>query len=94
MNEIDSVRENGLDEKYLNKAKEIQINEFDKNLRENKYWLSQIESMYYNNSTNYMMTDYPELFNEINNDELILLANKYLNTDNYVKVFLFTENKD
>ena len=94
MNEINSVRENGLDEKYLNKAKEIQINEFDKNLRENKYWLGQIESMHYNNSTNYMMTDYPELFNGINNDELILLANKYLNTDNYVKVVLFPENKD
>ena len=41
-----------------------------------------------------MMTDYPELFNKINNDELILLANKYLNTDNYVKVVLFPENKD
>ena len=93
MNEINNVRANGLEQKYLDKAKEIQRNEFDKNLRENKYWLDQIVSMYYNSSTDYMMVDYLDLFEGINNDELTFLANKYLNLDNYVRVVLYPENR-
>jgi len=89
--EIENVKENGLDEKYLDKAKEIQKNEFDKNLRENKYWLNELKTMYFNNSSDYKLLGYNDMIENVKVDEIKKMANKYLNTDNYVKVVLYPE---
>ena len=89
--EINNVKENGLDEKYLSKAKEIQKNEFDKNLRENKYWLNELKAMYFNNSSEYKLLGYNNMVENVKVDDIKKMANKYLNTDNYVKVVLYPE---
>lgn len=89
--EINNVKENGLDEKYLSKAKEIQKNEFDKNLRENKYWLNELKAMYFNNSSEYKLLGYNDMVENVKVDDIKKMANRYLNTDNYVKVVLYPE---
>ena len=89
--QIDSVKSFGLDVEYLNKAKEIQKNEFDKKIKENKYWLDEIKAMYYDRSTNYKLHDFEQTINSIVNDDIKTLANEYLNTDNYVKAVLYPE---
>ena len=89
--EIENVKENGLEEKYLSKAKEIQKNEFDKNLRENKYWLNELKSMYFNNSSAYKLLDYNNMVEDIKVEDIKIMANKYLNTNNYVKVILYPQ---
>ena len=90
-NQIELVKKDGLDSTYLSKAKEMQKNEFDKNIRENKYWLSQLQSIYFNNSSPYMLNGYKELINNIETEDIIGLANQYLNMENYVKVVLYPE---
>ena len=52
---LDSFRLNGLNEKYLSKTKEMQLNELDKKLRENEYWLDELFSAYINNSTDFTL---------------------------------------
>ena len=90
--QIDSVKSFGLDEEYLNKSKEIQKNEFDKNIKENKYWLDELKTMYFNNTSNYRLHEYETMINSVNKEDIKTLANKYLNTNNYVKVVLYPEN--
>ena len=90
-NQIELVKKDGLDSTYLSKAKEMQKNEFDKNIRENKYWLSQLQSIYFNNSSPYMLNGYKELINNIETEDIIGLENQYLNMENYVKVVLYPE---
>ena len=91
--QIDSVKSFGLEEKYLNKSKEIQKNEFNKKIKENKYWLDELKSMHFNKSNNYRLYDYEKTVNSVAKDDIKTLANKYLNTKNYVKVVLYPENQ-
>ena len=91
MKSITGKDKNGLEEKYLSKAKEIQKNEFDKNLRENKYWLNELKSMYFNNSSAYKLLDYNNMVEDIKVEDIKIMANKYLNTNNYVKVVLYPQ---
>ena len=90
--QIDSVKNFGLSEDYLNKTKEIHRNDFDKKIKENKYWLDQISGIYTDNSNYYKLVDYKDYIDATTNDEMKILANKYLNTERYVKVVLYPEN--
>ena len=91
--QIDSVKADGLPEEYLGKTKEIHKNDFDRKIKENQYWLDEIRTIYSNNSNYYKLTNYKDYVNDISNDEMKILANKYLNTENYVKVVLYPENQ-
>ena len=46
-----------------------------------------------NNSNYYRLSNYKDYVDSINNDEMKTLANKYFNTENYVKVVLYPENQ-
>tara|TARA_B100000029_G_C17594870_1_gene963744 strand:- start:1065 stop:3857 length:2793 start_codon:yes stop_codon:yes gene_type:complete len=90
---LDSFRLNGLNEKYLSKTKEMQLNELDKKLRENEYWLDELFSSYINNSTNFsrLTPDYKNVINSITNDDIKNLTNKYFSDKNLLKVILYPE---
>ena len=89
--QIEDVKLLGLDDEHVNKAKEIQKNEYDKNIRENKYWLGELQTMLMDNSNAYKLIDYNNVIDNFDTAHIKLLANKYLNTENYVKAVLYPE---
>ena len=92
---LDSFKLHGLSEKYLSKTKEMQLNELDKKLRENEYWLDELFSAYINNSTYFgrLTKEYSEVINSINNQDIKSLSNKYFSDENLLKIILYPENK-
>ena len=92
---IDSFKTYGLNEKYLKKTKEMQLNELDKKLQENDYWLEELFSAYINNSNSFdrLLEDYNDVINSISNDDIKNLTSKYFSDKNLVKIVLYPENK-
>ena len=73
----------------------MQLNELDKKLRENEYWLDELFSAYINNSTYFgrLTKEYSEVINSINNQDIKSLSNKYFSDENLLKIILYPENK-
>ena len=47
--------------------------------------------MYFNNSSAYKLLDYNNMVEDIKVEDIKIMANKYLNTNNYVKVVLYPQ---
>ena len=92
---IDSFKTYGLNEKYLKKTKEMQLNELDKKLEENDYWLDELFSAYINDSNSFdrLLENYNDVINSISNDDIKNLISKYFSDKNLVKIVLYPENK-
>lgn len=75
----------------LFKAKEELLKKHETNLRENKYWLSTMESYYFNNIPFTEFNKIDNTINSITKDDIKNIAKKFLKTDNYVRVSLVPE---
>jgi len=91
MAEIHKLKQNGPEEKDLNKVKETLKRERETNLKENSYWLTVLRSYYYNGEDPRETLKYEERINAITVQDIQETANKYLNTDNFIKVVLYPE---
>ncbi len=82
------VTTEGPTEINLNKAKQQLLKERETRMRENGYWLNSMKAY------NFDKVDYSEFKNEekiinaLTKEDIMATAKKYLNTDNYVRVFL------
>ena len=92
--QIDSLKNYGLDEEYLKKVKEIQIREYETNLKKNNFWMSNLEYKYYHNDPPEDILNYLTLVNALTVDKVQKVARKYLNTENFVQVVLYPEDSD
>jgi zinc protease len=89
--ELDSLKNYAVSDIYINKIKETQKREFELNLKENKFWLSSLNSYYfYNNDLSFLMK-YPQRVDNFNSDAVQKAAQKYFDENNYVKVILYPE---
>ena len=89
--EIDSLKQHGVEEEYLQKIKEIDLRNHETNLQENRYWLNQIEfAMFHHTDPNNILT-YPDIVNRLTAAYIQQAAQKYLNTENFVQVTLYPE---
>lgn len=89
--QIDSLKNTGIAEKYVKKVRETQRRENEVDLRRNGYWLSTL-SFYDRNAeplTNILQTD--QFIENLTPEAVQQAARKYLNTKNYVKVVLLPE---
>ncbi len=92
--QIDSLKNYGLDEEYLKKVKEIQIREYETNLKKNNFWMSNLEYKYYHNDPPEDILNYLTLVNALTVDKVQKVARKYLNTENFVQVVLYPEDSN
>jgi zinc protease len=89
--EIKDIKENGVSEEDLNKIKETQRRDREENLKENRYWLSQLGSYYKNKSDLDGFYGREKLVEALTSKDLKDAANKYLNMKNYVQIVLMPE---
>ena len=89
--QIDSMKNYLVEEDYLNKVKEIYFRDYESNLKENRFWLNNLEYKFFHNEDMMDILDYAELVKTISLEDLKQSAAKYFNMDNYIRVTLFPE---
>jgi zinc protease len=90
--QIDSVKRFGTTPEYLNKVKEAALRSRETALKQNSYWISQISTFDQNGWKLEEIPNGEKLISALTLDDLQRAAQKYLRTDNYVRVSLYPEN--
>jgi zinc protease len=86
--EVKKIQQKGVSDEDLKKAKEIQRREIEENLKENRYWLNNLQQCYLYGIPFSRFTDYNKMIDDLSSDELKRVANEYIDLDEYVKVVL------
>ncbi|MBL7110638.1 MAG: insulinase family protein [Bacteroidales bacterium] len=91
---LDSLKTDGPDEIYITKVTETQLRSYEIQLKENGYWLSQLQNYYFTGQDPESILKYPEKVKTMTSGNIQKTATKYLNMNNYVKVVLLPEKKE
>jgi zinc protease len=86
------VKRFGTTPEYLNKVKEAALRARQTALKQNNYWLSQIATFDQNGWNLEEIPSGDKLISSLTARDLQNAAQKYLRTDNYVRVSLYPEN--
>ena len=89
---VDSLKNFGITMEYLQKIKEMQLREYETNIKENNFWLQNLEFKYFHGEEIQDILTYPRMVNELKPEDFIWAARQYLNTDRYVHVVLYPES--
>jgi zinc protease len=89
--QIDSVKRFGTTPEYLNKVKEAALRSRETALKQNSYWIAQISTFDQNGWRLEEIPNGEKLISALTVDDLQRAAQKYLRTDNYVRVSLYPE---
>ena len=89
---IKDVQKNGVGEDYIAKLQETNRRTFEVSKRENNWWINRITAeLVFNYEPLWLTSDSDRVATWITPEALQAAAKKYLNTDNYVTVFLKPE---
>jgi zinc protease len=88
LDEMEKIKKDGPTEIDLNKVKETLIRERETRMKENGFWLNTLQNHFFNGDILLSLEDFKILINSYSGDSIQVLANKYLDTKNYVQVAL------
>ncbi|MGQ9819666.1 MAG: M16 family metallopeptidase [Candidatus Kapaibacteriales bacterium] len=86
---IAQVKQN---ESYLVKVKEILRRELEVQIKENNYWVNLIKNYYLYNEPIDAIKQTEKMIDELNLDDILKIAKKYIKFDNYARFVLYPEN--
>jgi zinc protease len=86
--QIDSIKSYSLDMETILKVKESQIRNHEVNLKENRFWLTSLINAYYHKLDPLDILHYTDLVDNLTQELIQGAAQKYFNTDNYIRVVL------
>jgi len=92
--QIDSLQKFGIKEKYISKVKENQLREFEIDLKDNRFWLNNLNSYYYHKLDLLDLLKYEALVEQLSVKAVQNAAKKYFNTNNYVLVNLLPQTSE
>jgi zinc protease len=82
------IKNDGPTDVDLNKVKETLFRERESRMKENSFWLSALQNIYYQGDKLLSLDEYKNFINSITGNDIKAIAKKYLNTGNYVQVAL------
>jgi zinc protease len=88
LDEMEKIKKDGPTEIDLNKVKETLIRERETRIKENGFWLNTLQNHFFNGDILLSLEDFKTLINSYSGSAIKDLANKYLDTKNYVQVAL------
>jgi zinc protease len=88
---LDSLKTNGPEEIYITKVRETQLRSYEINLKENGFWINNLQNYYFTGRNPELILEYPKLVKTLDADVMMQTANKYLDMNNYVQVELMPE---
>lgn len=89
--QIDSLKQFGAGDKYLQKIKETQRRQYETDLKENTYWLNSLQFYYFNGENPLNILDYPQYVEKLNAAGIRKAAQAYLNENNYALFILYPQ---
>ena len=92
--EMNKIKKDGPLENDLNKVKETMIRERETQVKENGFWLSYLQNHYLFGNKILSLEEYKSLVNSITIKKIKAVAKKYLDTSNYVQVYLTPKEKE
>ena len=91
--QLKDIKDNGADENYLTKVKEMQRREQEISLKQNSYWLSTLNFYYYHGEDPLQILELDRYVDNLSSDDVREAAAKYFDMSNYVKVVLYPEKQ-
>ncbi|MBT4483938.1 MAG: insulinase family protein, partial [Candidatus Latescibacteria bacterium] len=91
--QIDSLKTHGTTDIYLTKVKETQRRARETDLKENSFWLSNLQFYYYHDEDPLGIMEFNRMVDNLSLDAIRKTARKYFDMDNYVKVILYPEDQ-
>ena len=89
--EIEKFKKEGIPDEVLAKVKEQQRRNREENLKENGYWIGQLQNYYYYEKDFNTFFDYEKMVDDVKSKDLQNAAKKYFNNKNYMKIVLMPE---
>lgn len=91
-NQAELMKKSNPDDKDMVKVKELLSRSYEKNMKENEYWLNKLIAYYYYNEDPKQILETKKKIDKLKPEDIKNAANKYLNTTNIIKFVLFPEN--
>jgi len=88
LNELQKIIDNGPDEKDVTKFKQAELLEYKKDIKENKFWLSNFTQSYIDGKSPDRILQMEEAINKITAKDIQAVAKKYLTKDKVVAMLL------
>ena len=88
---ITTARKNGIEQQYLDKVKETWKKDYRTHLQDNEFWLGVLSNAFIDQKDPEAILSYEQQVNTLTPADLQKAANKFLGTDNYIKVVLYPE---
>jgi zinc protease len=88
LDEMGKIKKDGPAEVDLNKVKETLIRQRETQLKENSFWLTSLQNHFLFDDKLLSLEEYKTFINSFSAAEIKAIANKYLNTESYVRVAL------
>ena len=86
---LESIRTDGLDQDYVDKITEIQRRNYEVGLRENGFWISQLQRRVEDDIELSGILHYDKFVDTLTPAVIQQAAQRYLNNDNYVQVSMY-----
>jgi zinc protease len=88
LSEMAKIKKEGPTMEDLNKVKETLIRDRETKLKENNFWVSALQNLYLYGDRLLTLEEYKTYVNSFTSKDIKKIADKYLDTENYVKVAL------
>jgi zinc protease len=93
LSEMAKIKKEGPTMEDLNKVKETLIRDRETKLKENNFWVSALQNLYLYGDRLLTLEEYKTYVNSFRSKDIKKIADKYLDTENYVKVALTPATK-
>lgn len=91
--QIDSLKQNGPKEGYVERVREMQLRKRETDLKENSTWLNTLKGSYWYGSDPREIIWYEDLIKGLTAEAIQSTAKEYFNENNYVEVVLYPKEK-
>jgi len=94
LNDIETIRKEGVQESDLNKVKETRVQSRTKNLKENRWWMGNVQGVYmegWNSFDNFSLESYQSIIESITPAEIQETIKQYYNDENFIRIVMNPE---
>lgn len=94
INEVKKIQENGIEEDEIKKVQEGQIKNWEESLKQNRFWISRLNSYYLYETDLDNWYNYEKYVENLNSDDMKALANELIDLDKMIKIVLYPESEE
>jgi len=90
--EVEKIKKGEIEDDDITKVKEKARRQHEVDLKENRYWLNALNSIYYNNLDLSDALNKPEMIDRLSKDDITAFARRYLSS-NFARIVMYPEGE-